>query len=141
MLKLPINYCNIVIGLARVDDDLTILQEVKILCRVTNRIRTIGDRRADAIAAILREDLLLRQTIKPFFYVCGRVLYLAHFCISKDVEEAATILLDDPHDLTQRQKLERARKKILRVVYVNEDRTDCRRSNLRMVERGEIVEP
>lgn len=150
MIKLPIIYCNTALGHAKTDDEMEFLQNagVTLLCRIPNRVRTIADRRPDVIAALLREDLQLRQSLKPFFLIAGKQVYLSHcvvnvrvrravkrFLESTDFERQETDLIEDLHT-----EIRDAVKSVKRVVYLNGDRTDCRVENVRQVLDGPVVE-
>lgn len=127
-------YCGLDIGPALVDDDQEILQDIPYLSvRLPKGLRRYAHHRPDVVIAMLNEDSEARTKIKPFVSIAKTQVSLPHLVLRN---ELARIVIDYKYrsgvgDLISKHVIDSIRRGIGRVIFVNDDHTDCRLENLR----------
>lgn len=136
---LQIHYSGRLVGVAKVDEELTPLVTLPINLDFPKRTRRALTRPDLRLAALQSDDGLLSQC-HPFYQLGDRtrlVLRLSHIAVRPEV-----VPLVLRFTKAEGQEQEEIKQRILeitytvdRVVFLNRDRTDCRRINLREITR------
>lgn len=137
MIRVPLYYSGIHVGDAQADESLSQVTElVTFRVRVSKKVRRLSQNRPDVIAALLREDPVAFKSTRPYTLLFQTQVLLSHIVLRPEIQR---LIID--RELTPQThshnwclaELERIRHDIGRVVFVNQDHTDCRLENLREV--------
>jgi hypothetical protein len=127
-----------VFGHALIDDDCEPLADLGYYSVSLPRVlRSMAGKRPDVILASLKEDQQTVQKCTPFVSIFGTQVMLVHMVVRNTL---ARLIVDGVRVNSDRSEIElvdlrrdlnEIRSAIGRIAYVNGDRTDCRRENLR----------
>lgn len=135
MIKLPLRYCGQKIGSALVDDDQESLSAIPYLSiRLPQSVRKYAHHRPDIIIATLKEDSELRSRITPFLTYAKLQIRLSHLVLRMELTEIILKFPKPSHHTIQ--WIKSLQSEVGRVIYVNNDRTDCRMENLRELSKA-----
>ena len=134
MIRVPLQYSNKVFGYALIDDDCEPLSTLPYFSVTLPRmLRSMAGKRPDIILAFLKEDHATITKCSPFVSLFGTQLLLVHLVIRDSL--AKLVLSQHFQHLLPipvvRSEINEIRSAIGRIAYVNGDRTDCRRENVR----------
>jgi len=132
-ISIKVSYHKAVACFAQVDNDLGFLSEVYVSAGITRKFRHIAAHRPDIILAMMREDKEVKRHIHPFVSILGTQIPIAHLVICPRLCDVVRNLFSKT--LVKgvgKTLIYQLRLSIGKISYVNGDRTDCRRSNLRM---------
>ena len=134
-VQIPLRYSGVVFATAKIDDDVEVLKDLGYYSvTLPKNLRSTASKRPDVILAMLKEDPSSVYRCTPFLSVLGTQVLLVHMIIRGEIgrlivnhvlgrEELLVILF--------REEINQIRGSIGRIAYANNDRTDCRRENLR----------
>lgn len=132
MVRIPLRYSDVVVGLALVDDNREELRDLGYYSVTLPRhIRKIAGKRADVMLAMLESDPTLLPKCRPFLSVRGTQVMLVHLVLRP-------AMVDFTHSLMSKQGLVQIRDSIGRVVHVDGDHTNCQMENLRELTKAEF---
>ena len=138
MPRIPIHYISIQVGYAQVDSRIyETVNQIAWTVEIPRGIRSVS-KRQDIILGTLLEDPTALPRCHPYTWVGGgRIpLRLTRVALRPEICD----LLFHHADPEILQRILRLTSEIDRVVFVSDDRTDCRAENLREISTQEVLE-
>jgi hypothetical protein len=137
MNKLPIIYCDTRVGYVSIDSDIEFLDTFYIAPTVSNRLRKLCDFRSDLVCATFIENSIELKRSRPFFRLINTSIFVAHVAVCEPLQTLLRKHLFHHSYPDLRSRINQARSSIHRISYADGDRTNCTKSNLRVVRRPE----
>lgn len=136
MVRVPLKYSNTVFGYAKIDDEAEPLQDIGYYSvTLPKSLRRMAGQRPDIILAYLQEDPSTVHKCAPFLSVLGTQVLLVHMVMRGEIgsliRNAALGYLNGKTIGEALSELNELRGSIGRISYVNGDKTDCQRKNIR----------
>ena len=134
-VQIPLRYSGVVFATAKIDDDVEVLKDLGYYSvTLPKNLRSTASKRPDVILAMLKEDPTTVYRCTPFLSVLGTQVLLVHMIIRGEIGRLIVNHVLGYGELSieaLRDELNQLRGSIGRIAYANNDRTDCRRENLR----------
>jgi hypothetical protein len=117
----------------RVDDSLDVIEHQHIGLDIPKRIRRMCRHRRDVILALLTEDPEYIRRVRPYITILGRQINVAHLVVKPELAELIAHVLADYDVPHFDQRLDALRADIRHISFVDGDRTNLIKENLRAI--------